>query len=97
MKLGSGFYCSRVCRDDGPLYIFNGFYLKMRERFVVPGTSIHCYVVQFDSSHMTWRRFRSAVVGATGAVHMLVRVFVLYIPHICMVQVLVWEVDYRLD
>ena len=66
-KLGGGFYCGLIdtVPDKGPIYVFNGFFMSMRAKFVCPGTSIHYYVVEFDSSHLTWADFRGRVLGPT--------------------------------
>jgi hypothetical protein len=45
VKFGGGFYCGKV---EG-IYCFNGFFMSMRSAFVVPGSSIHYFVVEFDS------------------------------------------------
>ena len=60
-KLGGGFYCAKM-RD---CYVFNGFYMTMRSKFVKPGTCIHYYVVEWESEKMSWAKFRGELLGPT--------------------------------
>ncbi|CEF99450.1 Nucleoside diphosphate kinase [Ostreococcus tauri] len=60
-KLGGGFYCAKI-KD---CYVFNGFYMTMRSKFVKPGTCIHYYVVEWDSAKMSWEEFRGELLGPT--------------------------------
>ena len=46
---GGGFYCAKI-KD---CYVFNGFYMTMRSKFVKPGTCIHYYVVEWESEKMS--------------------------------------------
>ncbi|CAE7831086.1 unnamed protein product [Symbiodinium microadriaticum] len=39
--------------------------MNMRSKFVRPGSSIHYYVVEFDSSLLSWSDFRGNVLGPT--------------------------------
>merc|ERR1719258_975207 len=41
VKLGGGFYCGLIDTIPGksPIYVFNGFFMSMRSKFVTPGTS----------------------------------------------------------
>ena len=61
VKFGGGFCCGEV---EG-VYIFNGFFMSMRSAFVVPGSSIHYYVVEFDPKVLKWEQFRGEVLGPT--------------------------------
>jgi hypothetical protein len=64
VKFGGGFYCGLVSvKEQPPLYVFNAFFMTMRGKFVVPGSSIHCYVVQWDPSNMSWANFRNEFLG----------------------------------
>lgn len=70
-KLRSGLYCARL--EGGgqglpPLYVLNGFYARMREKFVAPGVVVHWFVVRFRSP---WSAFRKEVIGATQPVDAL--------------------------
>ena len=55
------FYCGLV---EG-LYVFNGFFMSMRAKFVTPGTSIYYYVVEWDATATPWADFRGQVLGPT--------------------------------
>lgn len=65
VKFGGGFYCGKLEKDGkGPFYVFNGFFMSMRSKFVEPGTSIYYYVVEWDSK-LSWQDFRSKILGPT--------------------------------
>lgn len=68
VKFGGGFYCGLIdtIPDKDPIYAFNGFFMSMRSKFVAPGTSIHYYVVEWDSSKTAWKDFRGNVLGPTN-------------------------------
>jgi len=70
VKLGGGFYCGLIDTIPGktPIYVFNGFFMSMRSKFVTKGTSIHYYVVDFDSAVLPWSDFRGKVLGATSCI-----------------------------
>ena len=64
VKFGGGFYCGLVSvKGQAPLYVFNAFFMSMREKFVAHGSSIRCYVVQWDPSKLSWKAFRNAFLG----------------------------------
>lgn len=67
VKLGGGFYCGLIDTIPGkaPIYVFNGFFMSMRSKFVQPGTSIHYYVVDWSSDDLKWADFRGKVLGPT--------------------------------
>lgn len=75
VKFGGGFYAAKIDEDESkkPIYVFNGFFMAMRRDFVMPGTSIHYYVVDWhpkaetetETGGTTWAQFRSEVLGAT--------------------------------
>jgi hypothetical protein len=70
VKFGGGFYCGRI-EPNIPgkhpvIYVFNGFFMSMRNKFVTPGTSIHYYVVDFDPEKLHFKDFRNKVLGATN-------------------------------
>lgn len=65
-KFGGGFYCGLVeVPGKKPIYVFNGFFMAMRAKFVTPGTSIHYYVVEFDPAKLSWTDFRGKLLGPT--------------------------------
>ena len=45
------------------IYVFNGFFMSMRSAFVVPGSSIHYFVVEFDPAVLDWGAFRGEVLN----------------------------------
>jgi len=63
VKLGSGLYCAKL---PGPFYVLNGFYARLREKFVATGVTVHWFVVRFDAERLTWSTFRRDVIGATN-------------------------------
>merc|ERR1711920_753861 len=66
VKFGGGFYCGLVEVDGKePLYIFNGFFMAMRSKFTKPGTEIYYYVVEWDSTKLSWSDFRGKLLGPT--------------------------------
>ena len=66
IKFGGGFYCGLISVEGKtPAYIFNGFFMSMRSKYVTPGTSIHYYTVSFNSSALSWADFRGNVLGPT--------------------------------
>lgn len=67
VKFGGGFYCGRVeMPGKKPIYVFNAFFMSMRKKFVLPGTSIHYYVVEFSPIDTKWSDFRGKVLGPTN-------------------------------
>ena len=65
VKFGGGFYCGLVALNGKERYVFNAFFMTMRSKFVAPGCSIHYYVVEWDSSKLSWSDFRNVVLGPT--------------------------------
>jgi len=61
IKFGGGFYCGHI---QG-IYIFNGFFMAMRNKYVAPGVSIYFYVVEWESDKLSWENFRGSVLGPT--------------------------------
>jgi len=68
VKLGGGFYCAYIDSVEGkePIYVFNAFFMSMRQKFTTPGLSIHYYVVEFSPSDLSWADFRGKVLGPTS-------------------------------
>jgi len=66
IKFGGGFYCSNLGSEEEPAYVFNGFFMSLRDKFVAKGKSIAYYVVDFDSSTLSWEDFRGKVLGPTN-------------------------------
>jgi nucleoside diphosphate kinase len=66
VKFGGGFYCGELKQEGKPsIFVFNAFFMSMRSKFVAPGTSIHYFVVEFDSEFLAWSDFRGKVLGPT--------------------------------
>ena len=45
------------------LYVFNAFFMAMRSKFVGEENAIHCYVVEWDPSKLSWASFRNDILG----------------------------------
>jgi nucleoside diphosphate kinase len=66
IKFGGGFYCGHITIEGKePCYVFNGFFMEMRSKYVAAGLSIYYYVVEWEASKMSWEKFRSEALGAT--------------------------------
>lgn len=61
IKFGGGFYCAKL---DGK-YVFNGFFMSMRDSYVAAGKKIVGYSVSWDESSLSWEDFRGKVLGPT--------------------------------
>ncbi|KAL1528534.1 hypothetical protein AB1Y20_009877 [Prymnesium parvum] len=55
----------QAAEPDSHIFVINGFYMAMREKYTKPGASIHYYLVEWDPSKLSWEEFRSKVLGAT--------------------------------
>lgn len=41
VKFGGGFYAGKIeVEGKAPIYVFNGFFMEMRSKFVTPGESV---------------------------------------------------------
>jgi len=66
VKFGGGFYCGKLEPEGkGTFYVFNGFFMSMRSKFVEPGASVYYYVVEWDAAKLPWADFRGKVLGPT--------------------------------
>jgi len=66
VKLGGGFYCGLVEKPGKkPIYVFNAFFMSLRNGFTAPGKSIHWYTVEWDPEKLSWADFRGNVLGPT--------------------------------
>jgi len=67
VKFGGGFYCGLIdtVPNKAPIYVFNGFFMNMRNDYVKPGAEIYYYVVEWDSRKLAWEDFRGEVLGPT--------------------------------
>ncbi|CAE7505849.1 unnamed protein product, partial [Symbiodinium pilosum] len=66
VKFGGGFYCGQL----HGLFVINGFYMAMRQQYVVPGSSVFWFNVKWPTNgenggKLSWKRFREEVVGNT--------------------------------
>eukprot|EP00606_Chrysophyceae_sp_TOSAG23-5_P000462 GSChrysophyteH2.ASY1.ANO1.347.1 assembled CDS len=72
-KFGGGFYCGKIepniAGKHKTIYVFNGFFMSMRGKFVQPNTSIHYYVVDFQPDHLSWADFRGKPTVGDNCVH----------------------------
>merc|ERR1712166_13422 len=66
IKFGGGFYCGHLeIEGKEPCYVFNGFFMEMRNKYVAPGLSIYYYVVEWDATTMSREEFRCKGLGPT--------------------------------
>jgi len=65
IKFGGGFYCAELPSGDSSIFVFNGFFMSMRSKFVAEGVSIYYYIVEWDSTALSWEDFRGKVLGPT--------------------------------
>mmetsp|Transcript_20098 Transcript_20098/g.31485 ORF Transcript_20098/g.31485 Transcript_20098/m.31485 type:complete len:309 (-) Transcript_20098:28-954(-) len=66
-KFGGGFYCGLVTIEGKePVYVFNGFFMSMRAKFVAPGATISYFVVEWNPADLSWADFRGKVLGPTN-------------------------------
>merc|ERR1711907_225853 len=66
IKFGGGFYCGHITIEGKePCYVFNGFFMQMRAKYVAPGLSVYYYAVEWDAKDMSWEKFRAEALGAT--------------------------------
>jgi nucleoside diphosphate kinase len=66
VKLGGGFYCGLLEKPGyQPIYVFNAFFMKMREEYVAPGNQIYWFAVEWDETALSWADFRGQVLGPT--------------------------------
>ena len=49
----------------GDIYVINGFFMAMREKYTKAGASIHYLTVEWDPKKNSWEDFRGKVLGAT--------------------------------
>lgn len=61
VKFGGGFYCAKI---DG-YYVFNGFFMQMREQYIAKGKMIYYFKVEWSPSEVSWKKFREDVLGVT--------------------------------
>jgi len=47
------------------IFVINGFYMAMREKYTKPSASIYYYLVEWDPAKLSWGDFREKVLGGT--------------------------------
>jgi len=52
-------------QEKESIFVINGFYMAMREKFTKPSASIYYYLVEWDPAKLSWEDFRGKVLGAT--------------------------------
>lgn len=67
IKFGGGFYCGLIdsVPNQPPIYVFNGFFMSMRSKFVAPDAVLKYFVVEWDAKQMNWEDFRGQFLGPT--------------------------------
>jgi len=65
IKFGGGFYCGKLMHKDTAHYVFNGFFMEMRSKYVAADASVYYYVVEWESTAYSWEDFRGKVLGPT--------------------------------
>lgn len=51
--------------ENNNIFVINGFYMAMREKYTKPGESIHYFLVEWDPAKLSWEDFRGKTLGAT--------------------------------
>jgi hypothetical protein len=63
-KLGGGYYVGLLSfGEEPPVYVFNAFFMSMRQTFVGENTSIHYYSIEWNPSDLKWKDFRGSLIG----------------------------------
>ena len=62
-KFGGGFYCAMIDTVEGkdPIYLFNGFFMSMRQKYV-SGPGIYYFAVSWSSKDLKWSDFRGKLL-----------------------------------
>eukprot|EP00967_Tisochrysis_lutea_P101379 scaffold152075_cov31-Tisochrysis_lutea.AAC.1 len=68
----SNAHCETGAASDGvyvemrsSIFVINGFYMAMREKFTKPDASIYYYLVEWEPEKLSWADFRDKVLGST--------------------------------
>eukprot|EP00435_Cladocopium_sp_Y103_P058587 s740_g20.t1 len=61
VKFGGGFYCGSL---QG-IFVINGFYMAMRDKYLLRGSSVYWLCIQWERSILSWKTFREEIVGET--------------------------------
>jgi nucleoside diphosphate kinase len=52
-------------KSDQPIFVINGFYMSMREKYTKRDVCVYYYLVEWDAVKLSWEDFRAKVLGAT--------------------------------
>eukprot|EP00388_Colpodella_angusta_P039746 GDKK01048253.1.p1 GENE.GDKK01048253.1~~GDKK01048253.1.p1 ORF type:complete len:962 (+),score=100.01 GDKK01048253.1:1-2886(+) len=63
VKLAPGMYVGYLPNDD--IFVVNGFYPRIREKYTTSGSSIYYYVVEWPEEVLSWKEFRAGTIGPT--------------------------------
>jgi len=55
----------KAAEPDDHIFVINGFYMAMREKYTKKGSSIYYYLVEWEPNKLSWEAFRGKVLGAT--------------------------------
>mmetsp|Transcript_31617 Transcript_31617/g.57502 ORF Transcript_31617/g.57502 Transcript_31617/m.57502 type:complete len:1768 (+) Transcript_31617:51-5354(+) len=67
VKLAPSLYIGKVSNSSGTsALVVNGFIPHMRQSFVAGGEALAWFLVEFNPSEVTWKRFRQDILGATN-------------------------------
>merc|ERR1719281_1440318 len=61
IKFGGGFYCAKL----GDIYVFNGFFMSMRNKYVAPGKRVYYFSIEWNENDLSWEDFRGKALGPT--------------------------------
>jgi len=64
-KIAAGLYVSYFSKQE--CFVLNGFYTSNRDMFTKDDASIKWSIIEFDSEFLTWKKFRSEIIGKTDA------------------------------
>jgi len=66
VKFSGGFYCAKMAPEGkGTFYVFNGFFMEMRNKYVAKGAEIYYYLAEWSPLDLSWADFRNNVLGPT--------------------------------
>lgn len=66
-KLAPSLYVDKIISSGGkPTFVINAFIPFMRDEFVEAGEALAWFVVEFDTTEVSWKEFRSQILGSTN-------------------------------
>lgn len=66
VAIAPGAYVKKVITGNKEYFLFNGFYPAMKEDFEKEDAQIHCMIVHFDTTILSWSNFRDKIIGKTN-------------------------------